>query len=131
MKEVKDLEENKSCVKKGASPKQPADGGIMIPKSRFDEVNGRYKEAAAYARKLEEVIRAMNGEISDLESRLEELRSVYDSEKTLLELKGIFVDAGFSKEEYDGIVTRISCPTREEKIALAEEIVKLRKREKI
>ena len=41
----------------------------------------------------------------------------------------IFVEAGFRKKEYEGIVCRISCPSREEKIALAKEIVKIKQQE--
>lgn len=85
---------------------------IMIPKTRFDEINGKYKEA-------KERIRV-------LEKEVQEIKSKSAKEKTLLQLKGIFVDGGFKKEEYEGIVKRISCSTDEEKLALAREIVKIK-----
>lgn len=86
---------------------------IMIPKSRFDEINEKYKLIKVKA--------------EELETELTKLKSEIASEKILLQLKEIFVDGGFKKNEYEGIISRISCPTDEEKIELAKEIVKIKK----
>ena len=114
---------------KGSEPsqKEPEKENIMIPKERFDEINNKYKETKIYVLKLEEIIRTMDDKISGLEDSLMKIKSEYAEEKTFLDLKGIFVDSGFKKSEYEGIIKRISCPTREEKIELAKEIVKLKK----
>lgn len=45
----------------------------------------------------------------------------------MLDLKEVFIDGGFRKEEYEGIIKRISCPTDEEKLDLAKEIVKIKR----
>ncbi len=88
---------------------------ILIPKKRFDEVNEKLKA-------LREENKALTAEIQ----RLQKFESDFAEAKTTLDLKEIFVEAGFRKNEYEGIVCRISCPSREEKIALAKEIVKIK-----
>lgn len=110
-----------------SSAAEPAKENIMIPKERFDEINNKYKESKIYVLKLEEIIRTMDEKISGLEDSLMKVKSEYAEEKTFLDLKGIFVDGGFKKGEYEGIIERISCPTREEKLELAKEIVKLKR----
>ena len=88
---------------------------ILIPNKRFDEVNEKLKA-------LREENKALTAEIQ----RLQKFESDFAEAKTTLDLKEIFVEAGFRKNEYEGIVCRISCPSREEKIALAKEIVKIK-----
>lgn len=77
---------------------------ILIPKKRFDEVNEKLKA-------LREENKALTAEIQ----RLQKFESDFAEAKTTLDLKEIFVEAGFRKNEYEGIVCRISCPSREEK----------------
>ena len=89
---------------------------ILIPKKRFDEVNEKLKA-------LREENKALTAEIQ----RLQKFESDFAEAKTTLDLKEIFVEAGFRKNE--GIVCRLSCPSREEKIALAKEIVKIKQQE--
>ena len=91
---------------------------IMIPKKRFDEINEKLK----VLREEKRALIAENQRLQKFESDLAEV-------KTTLDLKEIFVEAGFRKKEYEGIVCRISCPSREEKIALAKEIVKIKQQE--
>ena len=88
---------------------------IMIPKKRFDEINEKLK-----------VLREENRALIAENQRLQKFESDLAEVKTTLDLKEIFVEAGFRKKEYEGIVCRISCPSREEKIALAKEIVKIK-----
>ena len=91
---------------------------IMIPKKRFDEINEKLK-----------VLREENRALIAENQRLQKFESDLADVKTTLDLKEIFVEAGFRKKEYEGIVCRISCPSREEKIALAKEIVKIKQQE--
>ena len=91
---------------------------IMIPKKRFDEINEKLK-----------VLREENRALIAENQRLQKFESDLAEVKTTLDLKEIFVEAGFRKKEYEGIVCRISCPSREEKIALAKEIVKIKQQE--
>ena len=91
---------------------------IMIPKKRFDEINEKLK-----------VLREENRALIAENQRLQKFESDLAEVKTTLVLKEIFVEAGFRKKEYEGIVCRISCPSREEKIALAKEIVKIKQQE--
>ena len=90
----------------------------MIPKKRFDEINEKLK-----------VLREENRALIAENQRLQKFESNLAEVKTTLDLKEIFVEAGFRKKEYEGIVCRISCPSREEKIALAKEIVKIKQQE--
>lgn len=91
---------------------------IMIPKKRFDEINEKLK-----------VLREENRALIAENQRLQKFESDLAEVKTTLDLKEIFVEAGFRKKEYEGIVCRISCPSREEKIALAKEIIKIKQQE--
>ena len=91
---------------------------IMIPKQRSDEINEKLK-----------VLREENRALIAENQRLQKFESDLAEVKTTLDLKEIFVEAGFRKKEYEGIVCRISCPSREEKIALAKEIVKIKQQE--
>ena len=91
---------------------------IMIPKKRFDEINEKLK-----------VLREENRALIAENQRLQKFESDLAEVKTTLDLKEIFVEAGFRKKEYEGIVCRISCPSREEKIALVKEIVKIKQQE--
>ena len=91
---------------------------IMIPKKRFDEINEKLK-----------VLREENRALIAENQRLQKFESDLAEVKTTLDLKEIFVEAGFRKKEYEGLVSRISCPSREEKIALAKEIVKIKQQE--
>ncbi len=91
---------------------------IMIPKKHFDEINQKLK-----------VLREENRALIAENQRLQKFESDLAEVKTTLDLKEIFVEAGFRKKEYEGIVCRISCPSREEKIALAKEIVKIKQQE--
>ena len=91
---------------------------IMIPKKRFDEINEKLK-----------VLREENRALIAENQRLQKFESDLAEVKTTLDLKEIFVEAGVRKKEYEGIVCRISCPSREEKIALAKEIVKIKQQE--
>lgn len=91
---------------------------IMIPKKRFDEINEKLK-----------VLREENRALIAENQRLQKFESDLAEVKITLDLKEIFVEAGFRKKEYEGIVCRISCPSREEKIALAKEIVKIKQQE--
>ena len=91
---------------------------IMTPKKRFDEINEKLK-----------VLREENRALIAENQRLQKFESDLAEVKTTLDLKEIFVEAGFRKKEYEGIVCRISCPSREEKIALAKEIVKIKQQE--
>ena len=91
---------------------------IMIPKKRFDEINEKLK-----------VLREENRALIAENQRLQKFESDLAEVKTTLDLKEVFVEAGFRKKEYEGIVCRISCPSREEKIALAKEIVKIKQQE--
>lgn len=77
---------------------------ILIPKKRFDEVNEKLKA-------LREENKALTAEIQ----RLQKFESDFAEAKTTLDLKEIFVEAGFRKNEYEGIVCRISCPSRRKK----------------
>ena len=91
---------------------------ILIPKKRFDEVNEKVK-----------ALREENTALTAENQRLRKFESNFAEAKTMLDLKEIFVEAGFQKKEYEGIVCRISCPSREEKIALAKEITKIKQQE--
>ena len=91
---------------------------IMIPKKRFDEINEKLK-----------VLREENRALIAENQRLQKFESDLAEVKTTLDLKEIFVEAGVRKKEYEGIGGRISCPSREEKIALAKEIVKIKQQE--
>lgn len=114
------------CTTGSESSAKPSDKEIMIPKRRFDEVNRKYIDVRERVSVLEEEIRVKDETIAGLKEIVEEVESQYASEKTLLELKEIFVEGGFKKSEYEGIVSRISCPDKEDALGLAREIVKIK-----
>ena len=70
---------------------------ILIPKKRFDEVNEKLK-----------ALREENKALTEANQRLQKFESDFAEAKTTLDLKEIFVEAGFRKKEYEGIVCRIS-----------------------
>lgn len=100
---------------------------IMIPKTRFDEVNNKYKQAKETIFMLEVEIKEKEDELIKTKQHVDEIKSEYAEKKMMLDLKEVFIDGGFRKEEYEGIIKRISCPTDEEKLDLAKEIVKIKK----
>ena len=100
---------------------------IMIPKTRFDEVNNKYKRAKETIFILEVEMKEKEDELIKTKQYVDEIKSEYAEKKMKLDLREVFIDGGFRKEEYEGIIKRISCPTDEEKLELAKEIVKIKR----
>lgn len=75
------------------------------------------------------VLREENWALIAEKSTLTEIRVGLGRSEDYAGSKRDFRRGGVSKKEYEGIVCRISCPSREEKIALAKEIVKIKQQE--
>lgn len=103
----------------------PISEDIIIPKYRFDEINERYKKVKQTVINLEEVVKKKDQEIEKLLEDIETTESECAKAMSALKVKEIFVAGGLKKEEYENVVKRISCPTEEETLALATEIVNL------
>ena len=64
---------------------------ILIPKKRFDEVNEKLK-----------ALREENKALTEANQRLQKFESDFAEAKTTLDLKEIFVEAGFRKKRIRG-----------------------------
>ena len=101
------------------------DDGKLIPKYRFDELNGRMKFTEKEVKKLNFLLEERQAEIEDLCSQICEIKNGYQKALSILRVKEIFVSGGLTQSDYQDLVDIIVKTGEEDMIALANHIIKL------
>ncbi len=103
------------------------DDGKMIPKSRFDEVNGKLKKAAT---DLETLSKTKMTDEERMQSVIDEAaasKKQYDKAMSKLKAKEIFVDGGLTEKDYSSIIDSVVSDNEEMTTSLAMGMVNLLK----
>ena len=101
------------------------DGEIKIPKSRFDEVNGKYKDAKRELKRLQETQMTEEEKIQQIIDEANEAKVRYQKEISKLKATEIFVKAGLEEEEYKNLVENIASEDTETTVNMANMMVNL------
>lgn len=95
----------------------------MIPKSRFDEVNGKYKDMKRKLKAIENDKLTDEEKFQNLIDETEEAKLSYLKELSKLEAMKIFVDAGLEEDDYSEILEDIVTEDKDRTSNLAKKMV--------
>lgn len=99
------------------------DGEIKIPKSRFDEVNGKYKDTKRALEELQNQQMTEDEKIQKTIDEANEAKATYMRELSKLKATEIFVKAGLEEDEYKELVENISTDNAETTVNMANLMV--------
>ena len=99
------------------------DGEIKIPKSRFDEVNGKYKDAKRALEELQKSQMTEDEKIQQVIDDANEAKAKYQREISKLKATEIFIKAGLEEDEYKYLVENISTDNAEKTVNMANLMV--------
>lgn len=99
------------------------DGEIKIPKSRFDEVNGKYKDTKRALEELQNQQMTEDEKIQKIIDEANEAKATYMRELSKLKATEIFVKAGLEEDEYKELVENISTDNAETTVNMANLMV--------
>lgn len=99
------------------------DGEIKIPKSRFDEVNGKYKDTKRALEELQNKQMTEDEKIQKIIDEANEAKATYMRELSKLKATEIFVKAGLEEDEYKELVENISTDNAETTVNMANLMV--------